>query len=432
MNKVKTFWLKLRRNPFYVVLGLFIVLVVSVISYALSGKDNLKSKWQPVYSTYYTDETGVQAYYDLLKQTGIPVKQWRRSYQKLDSVHPMNLISLNPVEDYRIYGQEPQALLKRIEKGGNFIYASDRNGGVLQKLGIKLDRNKKMAILSQKEDVMLMNPSFWFDNVTDVDLTEVKRKSKFDFEMPMDNGEDYWISDSLPIIPYMGTESGGVKIGTITYGKGHIFLFSRADIFTNSGIKRKKNAQLLVNLAQNIYLSNQSPILFDECYQGFCEDNLDKEEKWSPFTLPQARYVLWGMTLLFILFCYSEGKRVIKAVKVYEAPRRRVMEYVEAMANLYEKKKTYSYLFEEVYHRFRRSLVHYLALPQHVSNEEIIQKYTKKNAQAEEVAFLTNLLNRCETLKNQKNIIATTKAIQEMRIFCNKHKIEHFNMNSPI
>lgn len=434
MKRLKTFWQQQRRNPLPLLLTMTGIYLILLMVYIMREKDEYKSKWFPVYSTYYKDETGILGFFNLLNKTDIPASRWERPYRYLDSTKPQNLWVISPSEPYRMRDSDYTHLMKCVQNGSNLVCITDENIYNLKEL-LRTFRifkqREKIALLTtvNREKAEVLHPVSWFGHVDKVSFKTVELKSSDDFKIAITPRDFcYFYSDTFAVIPHIRMEgTQNAQIAMMHYGKGRIFLCSVSDMITNKGIQEKSNSLFWLNLAKNLHIVNKSPILFDEYSHGFGSENVNLKEKWSPFMLPESKYVLWGMTLLFIIYARSRGKRLIKPVKVYEEPRRRVMEFVEAMANMYEKHKAHNAVLTDTTQRFKKHLIAYLRISQQSSTEQIVSAYQKKH-DPENAQKLSDLLNRIERTKNKANLNETTAIIQEIRTFCLQHKIEYFRI----
>lgn len=434
MKKLKIFWQRQRRNPLPLLLVMTVIYLTLLIVYIMRDKEEYKSNWYPVYSTYYKDETGVLGFFNLLNKTDIPAERWQRPYRFLDTTKIHNIWVIAPTEQYRMHDSDYTHLRKCIEKGSNLVCITDENtyntNNLLKEFRIFKEKEKISLLASiDREKAEVLHPVSWFGHVDKVSFKRVLLKNNEEFKMSISPRDIcYFYSDTFAIIPHIrmeGTENA--QIAMMRYGKGRIFLCSVVDMITNKGIQEKSNSVFWLNLAKNLHTINKSPILFDEYSHGFGNENVNVHQKWSPFMLPESKYVLWGLTLLFILYARSQGKRLIKPVKVYEEPRRRVMEFVEAVANMYEKHKAHNAILADTVQRFRKHLVAHLHISQHSTNDEIIRTYQRKYG-TEQSQKLSELLQRIEKTKDRANLNETTAIIQEIRNFCLQHKIEYFKV----
>lgn len=400
----------------------------------MKDKDELKSNWFPVYSTYYKDETGVLGFFNLLSKADIPAERWQYPYRLLDSTKKHNIWVISPSEQYRMHDSDFIHLKKCVQSGSNLVCITDENiynsGQLLKTFRIFKQREKVPFLASiDREKAEVLHPVSWFGHVDKISFKTIEHKSNDNFKMVIPPRDFcYFYSDTFAIIPHIrmgGTEHA--QIAMMHYGKGRIFLCSVVDMITNKGVQEKSNGLFWLNLAKNLHTVTKSPILFDEYSHGFGNENVDIHEKWSPFALPESKYVLWGMTLIFILYARSQGRRIIKPVKVYEEPRRRVMEFIEAVANMYEKHKAHNAVLTETVQRFKKYLVAYLHISQHSTTHEIIEAYQRKHG-TQNSQHLADLLNRTERTKDKATLNEMTSIIQEIRIFCLQHKIEYFKI----
>ncbi|MCS7076370.1 MAG: hypothetical protein NZ455_06660 [Bacteroidia bacterium] len=442
MRKLKAFWQQQKHNPLHLIIFFTVVYLIAIFAYIFRKEDKYVSNWDPIYSTYYHDETGLSTFFELLKKNQIPAKRSQSPFRFLDTQQTYNLWLNPPSEAYRLNELDYAHLTKIIAKGSNLVCIVNRNKQVWREL------LKQFRIYQKKEDkyeyadtshhyvnpekMEVINPVVWFGHVDSLSFKEVLHKRE-DGTMLEELWTDknvfyYFYSDTFAIIPYLRMQgTRHAQVAMMHYGKGRIFLCSMPDPLTNEGISRKSNASFWLNLAKNLYKSNRQPILFDEYSHGFGNDFLDLETHWSPFMIPQAKYVLWGLTLLFILYVRSQGKRLIKPVKIYEEPRRRVMEFVEAVAKLYEKNKAHNAVLNQVTQRFRKHLINHLGISQNSHNDEVIHAYQRRYGSVDSQK-LSLLIQKIEQYKNKATLNQTAEIIQEIRQFCLLHKIEYYKI----
>ncbi|MDW8300891.1 MAG: DUF4350 domain-containing protein [Bacteroidia bacterium] len=436
MKRLKTFLQAQRHNPTKLIFFFLIFYLAAIFIYIFHKEDKFESQWQPVYSTYYKDETGLSIFFDLIKKSQIPAERWQKPLHFLDTHQTYNIWINPPSEVNRLQDTDYTHLAKLVAGGSNLVCITESNHyGSNQLLKtFRIYKGVERINLLEKQEVdpekvEVLSPVAWFGYVDKVSFAKVQHKNdpKLGFEIPQT--EFYFFrSDTFGIIPYLrikGTQNAQLAI--MHYGKGRIFLCSIPDALTNKGIQKKNNALFWLNLAKNLYHSNRQPILFDEYSHGFGNEILDFNQTWSPFLLPESKYVLWGLTVLFILYAYSQGKRLIKPVKVYEEPRRRVIEFVQAVAHLYEKNKAHTAILNDVASRFSKNLIGHLRINQNSSNAEILQAYEKKYG-SERVDQLSALLKKIDSYRYKANLHQTGELIQAIKKFCSEHKIDYYKI----
>lgn len=137
----------------------------------------------------------------------------------------------------------------------------------------------------------------------------------------------------------------------VRQGLGYIYLSSASFPFTNAGLEEEENAALVLNLLRSVPEGGR--ILFDEYHHGY-------------FTPPSLRSVVlenaWGWALLYGigilgLYLVLTGRRFGAAVPLHEeVVRRSSTEYIESMADLFQRSGKRGFILRHYYTALKRRL----------------------------------------------------------------------------
>jgi hypothetical protein len=148
----------------------------------------------------------------------------------------------------------------------------------------------------------------------------------------------------------LGTDDGTVLLG-IQQGRGYIFISSASRPFTNVGLRDEASAALVLNLLRRVPPDGR--ILFDEYHHGFFEPPSLRSTVFSN---------AWGWALLYslvvlVLYLLLTGRRFGRPVPLAEeSARRSSAEYVESMADLFQRGRQRQYVLQHYYTAFKRRL----------------------------------------------------------------------------
>lgn len=137
----------------------------------------------------------------------------------------------------------------------------------------------------------------------------------------------------------------------LTHGRGYIYVSSAAFPFTNDGLRTPENGALVLNLLRRVPRGGR--IVFDEWHHGF-------------HTPPSLRSVLlsnpWGQALIYAmvvvaLYMALTGRRFGKPLPLREdVALRSSAEYVENMADLFQRGRKRDFILQHYYTSFKRRL----------------------------------------------------------------------------
>jgi hypothetical protein len=152
------------------------------------------------------------------------------------------------------------------------------------------------------------------------------------------------------VVPLLGTDDATVLL-ELQRGDGTIYVSAASYPFTNQGLSDEQNAALLQNMLRRVPPGGS--VLFDEYHHGF-------------FAPPSLRSIVlskpWGWALLYTLallaiYLVLSGRRFGRPVPLAEeTARRSTSEYVESMADLFQRGHKRGYILRHYYQSFKRRL----------------------------------------------------------------------------
>jgi len=132
-----------------------------------------------------------------------------------------------------------------------------------------------------------------------------------------------------------------------SYGAGEVIWWSTTEPMSNSGIREKDNAQLLLN---SVGEAGRGPVLWDEYFHQGGRTVVD-----SVLASP-LRWGLLQAALIGALVCLTYSRQFGPARLSVAAPRLAPMEFVETLAALYQKARAAHIAVKIVYEQFRGAL----------------------------------------------------------------------------
>jgi hypothetical protein len=143
----------------------------------------------------------------------------------------------------------------------------------------------------------------------------------------------------------------GVVLAGIKHGRGYIYVSAASYPFTNAGLRDSENAALVLNMLRRVPTGGR--IEFDEYHHGF-------------FTPPSTGSVVlgspWGWAaayavVVIALYLIVGGRRFGRPVPLAEeVVRRSSAEYVESMADLFQRGGKRAYILRHYHAAFKRRL----------------------------------------------------------------------------
>jgi len=273
-------------------------------------------------SSYSAGNSGTKAAYMLLGQMGYSPKRWTENPRGLADLPPHTTLILadpTPSDEFDI-----AAVRQFLQKGGRVVATGS---------GFARFVPKHPALHAGR-------PHFQWKSYRPHEPSSLTRGIKEIALAPM-----FYFDSEQAEAPFIdGDES---PVTRFSYGAGEVIWWSTAEPMSNSGIREKDNAQLLLNSVGD---AGRGPVLWDEYFHQGGKTVVD-----SVLTSP-LRWGLLQAALIGALVCLTYSRQFGPARQSVATPRLAPMEFVETLAALYQKAGAAHIAVEIVYEQFRGAL----------------------------------------------------------------------------
>jgi hypothetical protein len=363
--------------------GLFLILLLFVIY----GPGRTPPPQPSIPTSHSTSANGAQALYRWVRDLGYDAR--RLEYRQFElSEDDAALLILNPTEQITL--NQIDEILDWVEQGGVLIFADDtlsffgQSNQLVQELNF---RTQVYSSTAQLEFVQAMQPVLDQPPVSQV-------QARTDVTL---------LADHDGYVELLGNDDALVMVG-ISRGRGYIYLSTTTYPFTNDGLRHDEHAALVLNLLRRIPIGGR--IQFDEYHHGY-------------FTPPSTRRVIfgspWGWAASYAalavgLYFVLSGRRFGKPVPLREEiTLRSSAEFVENMADLFQRGGKRGYMAQHYYTTFKRALAKPLGINPHLPDDAFVREISRFRAINEEE--LLSLLQRLRsTPKTEAELLATVNS----------------------
>ena len=245
------------------------------------------------------------------------------------------LIILNPQEP--INRTQSRAMLDWVAQGGTLIFADDQSAIFGASNALLDDLQFDTGVYSTTQLIAQAAPS---QPAFDQPPTGTAQVQTGRVLLPHRN--DYVTLVGVPDAPLVA----GIK-----HGRGYIYLSATTYPFTNAGLRDPANAALTLNMLRRTPAGGR--VQFDEFHHGF-------------FTPPSTTRILlgspWGWAaayalLVIALYLILGGRRFGRPIPLKEElTRRSSAEYVESIADLFQRGGKRDYILKHYHSAFKRAL----------------------------------------------------------------------------
>ena len=356
--------LNIIRRIKYWLLGALLVLII--FNYQLGENVHLYTK----NSAYSTGKFGGKAYFLLLKKLGYETLLWEEPLSSIPGKSGVIVILSPPLS----YGSgETQFLRTWVFTGGTLLLADENENDVFAAFGIV----PYMVTTVEKSSEVAPIPSTVTAGVEKVVVStcsRLKNESRLDREILL-------------------IDERGVIMERVTCGKGKIIASSAPEIFFNDTIRLGGNGILAANCAG----SPGGSVFFDEYHHGYTR----KKTLFSVMDTPGLLFVVQAVCALVFLF-HALGKRFRTPVPQEVEKKRRGIEFVEIMANLYRRAGARVHILSLLFQGFRRNACRALGLSVDADLELLAKGMAQKMKGDEET--ILRFLQDCAGAVKRKDI----------------------------
>jgi hypothetical protein len=433
-----------------VVLVLLLLVGINAASY-VEIEEKPDTEYTPDRSTYNGRATGTRALFDYLHESGHRVVRWRETPEKLLSAgqaRPGTFVVTGPTRiDFE--PEEIKHILQWVESGGRLVIidrspdqrllpASGRWRMTLElqnyptpdarssnvdemTAGVPLARASQPTSFTLGVDSVLASRFAAVIKVIAVDgggQEDAESGHKNDGET---EGADYELSERgegalsiqepPPTIPQAGpnassqsstkpsasqqspapvlhlSDSRGSLLADYRYGAGRIIILSDPFIIANSGISRRDNLRLAINVVAGA----NDLIAFDEYHHGRAATH---NQLLSYFAGTPVLAMLGQLGLIILAVVWTSGRRFARPLPLPFVDRRSKLEFVASMAELQQRSRAYDLAIENIYARTRRVLARYSSLDSNAPRALIAERVAARSSI--NAAELEALMRECE------------------------------------
>ncbi len=272
-------------------------------------------------SSYSAGNNGTKAAFLLLAQMGYAPQRWTANPRKLADLPPhATLILADPMPSDE----------GDVEAVRQFL----RNGGRVLATGVSF------AQFVPGRPIHAGTPHFQWKDYPPHEPSELTRGIHAITLAPK-----FYFDGEKMDAPFLdGDES---PVTRFSYGAGEVIWWSTSDPMSNSGIRERDNAQLLLNSVGD---PGRGPVLWDEYFHQGGKTVID-----SILASP-LRWGLLQAALIGALVCLTYSRQFGPARQSVAAARLAPMEFVETLAALYQRSGAAHIAVEIVYEQFRGAL----------------------------------------------------------------------------
>jgi hypothetical protein len=356
------------RRDILIIVGLFLVLILFI---ALGPGRQTQPSNPPEATTHSSAQEGVLALYTWARALGYDSQ--RLEYRPFAvEERDAALIILNPQEP--INRTQSRAILDWVEQGGTLIFADDRTAIFGASNALLDDLKFDTPVYSTTQLIRQAAPA-----QPALDQPPTGKAMVQTGRVLVPGRDDY--------IKLMGLPDA-VLIAGIKLGSGYIYLSATTYPFTNEGLRDTENAALVLNMLRRVPAGGR--IEFDEYHHGF-------------FTPPSTGKILlgspWGWAAAYAvaviaLYLILSGRRFGRPVPLKEeVVRRSSAEYVESMADLFQRGGKRDYILRHYHTAFKRGLARKDGINPQIEDAEFVRELARTRDVREQdlLALLTRL-----------------------------------------
>jgi hypothetical protein len=306
-------------------------------------------------TTYSRAPTGALVLYEWMRAMGYDARRLEyRPFELTDE--DAVLVMLNP--SAAISKDHARHIRTWVERGGTLIFAEDTPALFSISNALFDELQVRMTVITgtqEIERVPALQPVFDQPPVRELNARPQRALA------PQRN--DY--------APLFGA-AGQTLIAGIRVGQGYAYISATTHPFTNSGLRDRQHAALVLNMLRRAPPGGR--ILFDEYHHGLVA---------PPAPTDGLLRTPWGWAGIYAvtvtaLFLLLGGRRFGRAVPLREeVERRSSAEYVESIADLYQRGGKRAYMLRHFYASFKRRLAQPYGINPQVDDREFVYQLAR-------------------------------------------------------
>jgi len=319
------------RRDILIIIGLFLALILFI---AL-GPGRQPQANDPAQATSHSSAPeGALALYTWTRELGYDSRRLEYRAFELEEGDAV-LIILNPEEP--INRTQSRVVLDWVERGGTLIFADDRSAIFGPSNALLDDLRFDTAVYSTTQLIEQAAPAQPALDQPPTGTAQVQAG-----RMLLPRREDY--------VKLIGPPDALLVAG-VKHGNGYIYLSATTYPFTNAGLRDPENAALVLNMLRRAPAGGQ--LQFDEYHHGFFRPpSTSKILLGSPWGWAAAYAVV-----VIALYLILSGRRFGRPIPLREElVRRSSAEYIESMADLFQRGGKRDYILKHYHSAFKRRL----------------------------------------------------------------------------
>lgn len=300
--------------------GLWVLLFLATYVLVALESSQISSESSDRRTTYSAEAGGYKALYLWLGALKIPVRRWERRLGDL----PAETSVLLMVEPELGSGSGELELLKEwIANGGTFVLIASRPNMFLESMKLELESVFGMHHGDDDNEGFLFQPGPYTQGVRSLHS----------------NGHPGLASPRPQAVVHIKSSWGGLLLA-IEKGKGRVIALADPDLLCNESLRDGDHGRLALNILLS-HLGNGT-LLIDEYHHGYGRAiSVMQHFVRSRALVP----TLQGILFLLVLWA-AKGRRFGPTRPVIQEQRRSSLEYVRAMAHLYQRARARALAFE--------------------------------------------------------------------------------------
>lgn len=336
------------RRDILIIAGLFLALIAFVVF----GPEKPPEQMSELPTTHSTSEHGVTALFSWVQAMGYDAQRLEyRDFTLSEEDHV--LLILRPTQP--VASEHARETMEWVTNGGTLILVDDNS----QLFGDSNALLKELLIdsvpITQSMLIEHVNPLQPVFDTPPIDAVEVRAE-----RIVLSQRDDY--------TPLLGKDGNVVLVG-LRHGRGYIYFSSMIYPFTNSGLHNQQNAGLILNMLRRAPSGGR--IVFDEYHHGFIREPLPT---LSLTGTPIGWAMLYAM-LTIGLYMILSGRRFGKPVPLTEETQPRTsIEFVESMADMFQRGEKRDFVLRHYYHDFKRRLARPLGINTDLDDQDFAEE----------------------------------------------------------
>jgi len=358
-----------------------------LIAFVVVGPGRAPSLAPDAPTTYSSAPTGALVLYEWMRAMGYDARRLEyRPFELTDD--DAVLVMLNP--SAAISKDHARHIRTWVERGGTLIFAEDTPAlfGLSDALLDELQMRMTVITGTQMiERAPALQPVFDQPPVRELNARPQRALA------PQRN--DY--------APLFGA-ADQILIAGVRIGQGYVYISATTHPFTNSGLRDRQHAALVLNMLRRAPPGGR--VLFDEYHHGLVA---------PPAPTDGLLRTPWGWAGVYVatvtaLFLLLGGRRFGRAVPLKEERERRSSaEYVESIADLYQRGGKRAYMLRHFYADFKRRLAQPYGINPQADDREFVYQLARVRP-IEEAALLALLMQLRATPASDAELLRVVAA----------------------